>query len=151
MNPMTIGTDCVTKEFDEWNSVTRSMGLYFRGLYYLWGGYRGADGVLYNCDSGDSKSTCQATMGESPKRSSFGIFDTDYDNYQIDYFCRSYLRYFKYEYFAVYSRTPMMSNNAMIAAKNAILNKIPQYNLDNAGLGLYWTKQEGCQYDWKFD
>lgn len=80
-------------------------------------------------------------MGDSNKKFDFRIFDTDYDNYQISYFCKpGYWRYFHYEWFSVYARTPEISTTALIAAKDAVLRKVPQYNLDNPANGLFWTK-----------
>merc|ERR1712032_1568242 len=85
-NPMTLSTDCVTKEFAPYDSKLGKMDLYFRGLYGWWIGYMGANGALWQCDQSlDTKATCMATMGatmgKSDKRSPFNILDTDYDNY----------------------------------------------------------------------
>ena len=87
-NPWTLGTSCVTKEFSPYNEQEKKLDLYFRCHWQMKFGYMGIGGSLYQCDEGSANSwTCKATMGSSSKRSDFNIFETDYDNYEILYYC----------------------------------------------------------------
>ena len=45
LNPYTISTDCVTKEFGM--NKQGDVDLYFRGYYSLLGRYSGIDGTMY--------------------------------------------------------------------------------------------------------
>lgn len=118
-NPWTLGCDCVTKEFAPYNEQSKSMDLYFRTYFMMRMGYMGIGGTLYQCDEGNPNSwTCQATMGNSDKRSDFDIFHTDYDNYEINYYCQERFRgRMKFEMLSVNSRTPEMSAENMAKVK----------------------------------
>ena len=88
------------------------MDLNFRA-YYMWRwGYMDAKGALYQCDEGSADSwTCKATMGNSSKRSPFNIWYTDYDNFEISYFCQPHWgNRVKFEMFSLGSRTPTISD-----------------------------------------
>ena len=103
LNPYTISTDCVTKEFGL--NADGDVDLYFRGYYSILFRYNGIDGTLYQCDEGTPSTwTCMATMGGRPKRHPIKMFDTDYENYEIYYDCTEFAG-FKTESFAVSSRT----------------------------------------------
>lgn len=61
---------------------------------------------MYECKAGSSTTwTCMATMGGYPKRIPFKIFDTDYETYDLSYFCEEKLG-FKSENIAVALRHP---------------------------------------------
>ena len=91
-NPWTLSADCVTKEFGELNAEEKSMDLYFRGYYYLKMGYMGVNGTLYQCDEGAPDTfTCQATMGGGTHRSPIMVWNTDYENFDIHYYCTNYM------------------------------------------------------------
>ena len=103
LNPYTISTDCVTKEFAL--NEDGDLDLYFRGYYGFLFDYYGAEGTMYQCDEGSADTwTCQATMGKSSKRIPFEIFYTDYDNFDIMYHCTEYMGFMKKEQFSVATR-----------------------------------------------
>merc|ERR1719313_478607 len=140
-NPMTISTDCVTKEFGPFDASLNKMDLYFRGLYGWWMGYRGATGALWQCDEGSSDTfTCLATMGRSAKRSEFNIFWTDYDNVEIYYSCSRHWGFWKFETFAVSARAQALTQETYTIANAAIKQQLPWYDLDKYSM-FYWTKQ----------
>jgi lipocalin len=153
MNPYTISTDCVTKEFGQFNAEEKSMDLFFRGYYWLKLGYMGVNGTLYQCDEGSKDTfTCMATMGGGTHRSPITVWKTDYDNFDISYTCSSIMKgKMKYESFSVTSRTPEISAENLDKVKAIVKETIPQYDLDTAK-GLYWTKQENwCNYEWHYE
>lgn len=152
-NPYTISTDCVTKEFAPFNAEEESMDLFFRGYYFLKMDYMGVNGTLYQCDQGSPETwTCQATMGGGTHRSPIMVWNTDYDNFDISYSCKSIFGgKMKFETFSVAAREPVISEENLEKVKAIVKENIPQYDLDTAS-GLYWTRQKNwCQYDWKFD
>ena len=106
MNPYTISTDCVTKEFSKFNAEEKRMDLYFRGYYWLKLGYMGVNGTLYQCDEGSPDSfTCMATMGGGTHRLPFSIWRTDYESFDLQYSCSEKFG-LKYESFSVATREP---------------------------------------------
>jgi len=95
------------------------MDLYFRCHYQMKFGYMGIGGSLYQCDEGSANSwTCQATMGSGSKRSDFNIFHTDYENFDITYYCSEYFRgRMKFEMMSVSSRSPQISGDNLNKVK----------------------------------
>ena len=92
-------------------------------------------------------------MGGSSKLSGFPIFDTDYDNYQISYFCSDMFdnNLMKYEWFSVYTRDQKPSDEVMELAKAKVAESLPQYDIDSiTNLFLYWTNHNNCEYNWQF-
>ena len=150
-NMMTMSADCVTMEFSSPKS-DGSLDLYFRGFYWMMMSYQGATGAMYDCEDANSDWTCKATMGESPKRSPFPIFYTDYDNYQISYFCYDMMDgLMKYEWFSVLTREQFASDAVMELAKAKVVELVPHYDIDSIfNLFLYWVNQKNCEYDWQF-
>ena len=151
-NIYTMSADCVTMEFSQPMSDGR-LDAYFRGFYWMMMSYQGGKGSFYDCDQANSDWTCQATMGDSSKVSGFGVFDTDYDNYHISYFCEDMFDngIMKYEWFSVFTRDQNPSDEVMALAKAQVAEKLPQYDIDSIlNLFLYWTNQQNCEYDWKF-
>ena len=132
-------------------NADEDVDLYFRGYYWLALRYMGATGTLYQCDEGSPETwTCQATMGESDKRSPFGIYDTDYETYEIMYNCEQ-MGWLKNEWFSVNTREEQASEETMAAINEIIREKIPQYDL-NTSWGLTYNNQgSSCTYDWQWD
>ena len=115
--------------------------------------YQGGKGAFYDCDQANSDWTCQATMGDSSKTSGFGVYYTDYDNYQISYFCEDMFEggIMKYEWFSLLTREQNPSDEVMTAAKAKVAESLPHYDIDSIfNIFLYWTNQQNCEYDWKF-
>merc|ERR1711988_335667 len=74
------------------------------------------------------ESNYEATMGESPKRSPFTFFYTDYDNIEISYSCDEFLwGFFKNERLAITGRTPEIDEKTMDYEKAVIQEKLPWY------------------------
>ena len=151
LNPYSISADCITKEYAL--NDQGDVDLYFRGFYGLMQKYTGVNGCLYQCDEGSPDTwTCQATMGGGSHRIPFGIFDTDYETYDIMYSCENHAAGFlKNEMFSVSTRDENPSKETMDAIKKVIAKKIPQYDLDKAW-GLSHDHQgASCDYEWHFD
>ena len=151
-NIYTMSADCVTMEFSPPNA-DGNLDLYFRGYYWMMLNYQGGGGTMYDCDQGNTDWTCQATMGSSTKRSGFPIFYTDYDNYQISYFCSDMMGgLMKYEWFSLYTRDQFASDAVMTEAKAKVAELLPSFDIDSVlNLFLYWTNQNGCDYEWKWN
>ena len=151
LNPYTISTDCVTKEFalDKNGDVS----LYFRGYYNLMMKYMGVDGTMYQCDEGSPDTfTCMATMHGGSHRSPIHVFDTDYESYEIMYECADVLGgLMKNEMFSVTTREPEASPETMARVEMVVRERLPQYDLETSW-GLTKPKQgSDCSYDWQFD
>ena len=124
-NPFTFMADCVTKEFKE--NDDGNVDLNFRGSYPM-AGYGNGSGVLYDCPIGD----CKATMGRQKREraADFDIFYTDYDNFEISYFCWDWGTIFgawSFEYLSISSREPTMSDEVMKKAQKVIADELPWY------------------------
>merc|ERR1712100_939875 len=104
--------------------------------------YQGGGGAMYDCDQANQDWTCKATMGKSDKRSGFPIYYTDYDNFQISYFCMDMIDdVMKYEWFSIYTREEVASEATMNMAKAKVAELLPSYDLDSVlNIFLYWTK-----------
>merc|ERR1711907_258267 len=128
--------------------------LYFRGYYGFLQKYMGVDGVLYQCDEGSPDTfTCMATMAGGSDRLPFGIFDTDYETYDIYYDCTDVAGgLMKKESFAVATRDMQPSDETVSKIKEVVAKKLPHYNLDTAW-GLTYDNQgeDKCTYEWQFD
>ena len=150
-NMYTMSADCVTMEYSQPLSEGR-VDAYFRGFYWMMLSYRGGQGSFYDCDQANSEWTCQATMGDSSKRSGFPIYYTDYDNYHISYFCRDMIDgVMKYEWFSVFTRDQKPSDEVMDLAKAKVADSLPQYDIDSIlNMFLYKTNQNNCEYEWFF-
>ena len=142
--------DCVTKEFEL--NQNGNLDLYFRGFYnwHGWGKYSGVGGEISDCGTSSGllqSSTCMATMGGSPRKLPFDMLATDYDNYDIGYFCKDFYGFFHADNLAITSRTQEMSDEVQQEVRAVIAEKLPHYNLND---GMYWTKQgdDKCQYYW---
>jgi len=149
-NIYTMSADCVTMEFSQPQSEGR-LDAYFRGFYWMMMSYQGGKGSFYDCDSANKDWTCQATMGDSSNLSGFPIFDTDYDNYHISYFCRDMFdnSLMKYEWFSLFTREQSPSDEVMESAKAKVAESLPSYDIDSiSNLFLYKTNQNNCEYDW---
>merc|ERR1719183_1056178 len=110
----------------------------------------GIDGTFYQCDEGSKDTfTCKATMGSGTKRAPITVWHTDYENYDIMYDCKNHLGgRMKYESFAVSSRTPKISTEALAKVQEVIKERIPHYDLDRNDGMLYWEQQGGwCEYE----
>ena len=143
-NPMIGGANCVTKEFAV--NQDGDVDLYYRGKFPM-RGYKGVDGTIY-CEDG----SCDATMAEKEERYPFRIFATDYDNYQIDYFCFTKMGV-KMEYFATYTREVVNSEETDALIRAALEEKLPKFaeTYDNR-FHTYSTYQgENCDYEWMYD
>ena len=128
MFPMTIGSSCTFKEFTQ--DSNGDLELWFGAKYPMGMGYGGVDGVMYNCD-GSTDETCEATMGGGSKRSPFGILATDYETYDIGYYCMDMIEnVMKAEFVMVYSRTKEMSKETKKIVRDIINEKVPSYAYD---------------------
>ena len=89
---------------------------------------------------------------DSERLKGFSVFYTDYDSYYINYLCDDMLGgMMKNEWFAIYTRDQLASDEVMDMAKAKVAESIPQYDLDSIGnLFLYNTNQKNCEYDWKY-
>ena len=141
--------DCVTKEFEL--NQKGNLDLNFRGFYnwYGWGGYSYVEGEISDCGTSSGllkNSTCMATMRSSPKLR-YDMLATDYDNYDITYFCTDFYGFFHADNLSITSRTQEMSDEVQQEVRAVIAEKLPHYNLND---GMYWTKQgdDRCQYYW---
>lgn len=155
-NMYTMSADCVTMEFavpPAGDDANKSLNLWFRGYYWMMMSYQGGGGAMYDCSQANSDWTCQATMGSSDKRSGFPIFYTDYDNFQITYFCNDMIDgVMKYEWFSVSTREQNASDAVMDQAKAKVAELLPSYDLDSIfNAFLYYTNQNNCEYDWQWN
>ena len=126
MFPMTMGSKCTFKDFTL--DSNGDLELWFGAYQPMMFSYSGVGGMMYCDESMDE--TCEATMGEtSDKRSPFGILATDYENYDIGYYCMDMIEnVMKAEYIMVYSRTKEMSDETKQIVKDIINEKVPSYN-----------------------
>ena len=149
-------TDCVSKEFEF--DKDGNVDLYFRGKYPIVG-YKGVDGVLYDCPDGQ----CHATMGGSPREKAipFDFFWTDYDNFEVSYNCSSLLGgLMKNEMLSISGRNPTMTPEVMMKAQDQIKEKLPDYydymfNPKSSWMSfipMTYNPLQGdqCSYDWRY-
>merc|ERR1712032_436568 len=151
-NMYTVSADCVTMEFSQ-PKDDGSLDLWFRGFYWMMLSYQGGGGVMYDCDDANDEWACKATMGTKSydRAKGFPIKYTDYDNYQISYFCNDMIDgVMKYEWFSVYTRDQNASDEVMELAKAKVVELVPSYDIDSIlNIFLYWTNQNNCEYEWK--
>ena len=148
-NIYTFSADCVTMEFSP-PKDDGSLDLWFRGYYWMMLSYQGGGGTMYDCDQANSDWTCKATMGSSDKRAEFPILYTDYDTYQISYFCMDMIEdVMKYEWFAISTRDQNADESVIQAANAKVAELIPQYDINKIeNIFLYRTNQNICEYEW---
>ena len=98
----------------------------------MMGGYFGVDGKMY-CDPTMEK-TCMATMGESDKKSPFGILATDYTTYDLGYFCMQMIDTWgvlvKADFYMIYGRETTMSDDKLNEVRDILREKVPEYAYD---------------------
>ena len=94
-----------------------------------------------------------ATMGNSPKRSEFRIFRTDYENYDIMYSCEDSWLGYKTENFSVSTREKVWSDELKETIRQVVEEEIPQYSDFDSWVTFHNTDQgdESCEYEWKFE
>ena len=118
-NKWTRDAACVTQEYAF--NADGNVDLYYRGKYEA--GYRGINGTIYNCDTGN----CEATMGSwTDRRFPFRTFATDYENYHISYNC--YERNGKFtEFLSVNARQAAMSPRLDALVSGIIAERLPWF------------------------
>ena len=151
MNPYTISTDCVTKEFAL--NQDQDLDLYFRGYYNFLFKYMGVNGTMYQCDeASEDGATCMATMHGGSHRSPIRVFDTDYETYEIMYDCQEVLGgAMKMEMFSVTTKDVNPSDETMARVKMVVREKLPQYDLDQAWGLVKPLQGDGCKYEWQYE
>ena len=132
MMPMMMTSECEYKRFTL--DSNKDLDLWF-GAYYDFK-YTGINGKMY-CTP-DSDPSCQATMGdkgiESGKRSDIDILYTDYENYDIGYYCMEMIKefgiVFKADVVLIYGREGNMPADKLEEARQIVREKVPDYALD---------------------
>ena len=127
--PMTIGSECTYKKFTV--DSNGDLDLWFGG--YMMFQYRGVGGKMY-CEAGNPE-TCEATMtgskGGDDKRENFPVLATDYETYDVGYYCMDMIKGFmKADFVMIYGREKTMSNEKLEEVRNIIREKIPEYGYD---------------------
>ena len=155
-NWWTRGADCVTKEFEL--TEDGNLDFYFRGFYnwHGWGKYLGIGGELTDMELGSPDTfTGMATMHGhchwskhwGGKKTEFQVLATDYENYDVSYYCKDFHGLFHFDTLDISSRKPEMAEEVQEEVRAVIEEKLPRYHLDR---GMYWTKQgeDRCDYYW---
>ena len=121
-----MGASCTYKDmsFDSNNDLDLWFGS------YNWLSYGGVEGKMY-CPA-NSAETCEATMPETgDARSPFPVLDTDYETYDVGYYCMDMIKGFmKADFVMVWSRTPTMSAATLEKVRGIIKEKVPEYAYD---------------------
>ena len=78
-------------------------------------------------------------MDGSDKVAPIKVWETDYENYDIQYYCIQ-MGMFKQEMFSVSSRELEMSKENWAKVKSIIAEKLPAYNIDTSHMSLAKTK-----------
>ena len=130
-NIMELGTDCVTAEFKK-NKDGKNVDLNFRGYYHWMFSYASGAGTLWDCADGSKDTwTCKATMGGSDNKSPLSVLATDYDNYEVAYFCKDFAwGAWKYEDIAVRSRKYALTDAQNKEVEAVVAKKLPDMDLN---------------------
>ena len=142
--PMTIGATCTYKDFTL--DSNGDLDLWFGAYYWPMFKYMGVGGTMY-CTAGDPN-TCEATMtGTGDKRSDFPILATDYETYDIGYYCMDMIEGFmKADFVMIYGREKKMSAEKLDEVRKIIREKIPEYGYD--WVFKAWDPQaDTCEYN----
>lgn len=105
------------------------------------GGYGGAPPGTLDCSE---SSNCELTMAGSDKSVQWGILDTDYENWQVSYWCGT-LFGIQYSWLGVYGKNSPDLDPEYEAAANAAI--------EAAGYKTGWpymreSPQDNCEYSW---
>ena len=128
MFPFTMGSSCTFKDFTL--DSNGDLELWFGAYQPMMFSYSGVSGMMYCDESMDE--TCEATMKETgDARAPFGILATDYETYDIGYYCMDMIEnVMKAEFVMVYSKSQEMSDETKQVVKDIINEKVPSYNYD---------------------
>ena len=142
--PMTMGADCTYKNFTV--DSNGDLDLWFGAYYWPAFSYNGVGGTMY-CTAGN-KETCEATMtGTGAKREAFPVLATDYETYDIGYYCMDMIKGFmKADFVMIYGREKTMSAEKLEEVRNIIRAKIPEYGYDFQ-MKSWNTHGETCEYE----
>ena len=128
MFPYTMGSTCTFKEYTL--DSNGDLDLWFGAYQPMMFSYAGVGGKMY-CDE-SMEETCEATMTDTGDyRAPFGVLATDYQSYDIAYFCMDMIEgVMKAEFVMIYGREPEMSEETLAEARGIINEMVPSYALD---------------------
>ena len=138
-----MGTTCAFKEFT--TDSNGDLDLWFGQYRPFVFSYGGIGGKVY-CDE-SMEDTCEATMTDTgDERSSVGVLATDYETYDVAYFCMDMIEnVMKAEFVLIFGREPEMSEETLAKARAIVNEKVPSYGLD--WQIMHNTKHDNCEYN----
>merc|ERR1719329_590557 len=130
MFPYGMMSECVYKKFTL--DANGDMDLWFQAYDPMMFDYSGVGGKMY-CTA-NSDPACQATMGSSDKRADIPILATDYENYDIGYYCMEMINALglvvKADFVFISGREQNMSEEKLEEARQIVRDMVPEYSLD---------------------
>ena len=124
--PFTMGGSCIFSDY----KLDTNGDYDFHFGQYNWFKYSGGGGKMF-CPA-NSKETCTATMdGVVGDPVPFPVLSTDYNNYQIGYYCMDMIEgVMKADFIMIYGREKYMTAEKIKEVRAIIREKVPEYGYD---------------------